>query len=491
MIFVFNNLRDRLEPGGASVWTAIRRVSFDCSVGGISFGGILSGSHGDRAERMQLTAKIGSHEKGVPVRTKREGLPPAHRLMLRLGPIFYAHGNNKVSPAPAPATEARARSWSRTAAVDFIRGFGLWAVYLDHITPNILAHVTPWRYGFSDFAEIFVFLSGFIGVASYQRAFEAGNPGAVPKKLARRMARLYVAHVISLGVSMSVLALFARHGICVSDGGLYAWMQDPARYALRALTLTWAPVAFSLLPLYIVISPILLLATIGLRRAPALTFVVSGALWLACQIPAVDARLTVPVLFLHPLAWQFLFVLGAGARFYSDRLRKLALSPWIVRSAAVMVAASLGLRCISLLHHFIGVIPDPQWIPGTGVGKQHLAFYRLFHLLALAVVVHAWVSLRGLKFKSTFAQLVAACGADSLVVYCIILTLDVGASLLLALTHGGMFLQVQLSLYGIALFCGIAWARRRKSHAEISGAAPAEGDSGRGERQPSAMTLPV
>ncbi len=377
-----------------------------------------------------------------------------------------------MSPAPARAAGIRASSWSRTAAVDFFRGLGLWAVYLDHITPNILSHLTPWRFGFSDFAEIFVFLSGFIGVASYQRAFEAGNPGSVPKKLARRIGRLYVAHVISLGVSMMVLAVLARHGIRVGDSELYVWMQDPARYALRVLTLTWAPVAFSLLPLYIVISPILLLATIGLRRAPALTFIASGALWLACQIPAIDARVSVPVLYLHPLAWQFLFVLGAGARFYSDGLRKLALSPWIVRSAAVMVAASLALRCVSLLHHVLQVIPDPQWIPGTVAGKQHLAFYRLFHLLALAVVAHAWVTAKGLKFKSTFARVVAACGADSLVIYCIILVLDIGANLLLAVSHGGIFLQLQLSLYGIALFCGTAWLRRRKSHAELSGAAP-------------------
>jgi len=368
-----------------------------------------------------------------------------------------------VSPALAPVAETRARAWSRSAAVDFFRGLGLWAVYLDHINPNILAHFTPWRFGFSDFAEIFVFLSGFIGIASYQRAFEAGKPAAVPKKLARRIGRLYVAHIVSLFSAMVLLGLLARHGIRVDDTELYEWMQDPARYALRVVTLTWAPVAFSLLPLYIVISPILLLATIGLRRAPQLTLSLSAALWLACQVPAMDARITLPVLFLHPLAWQFLFVLGATARFYSGRVREFALKPWVMRTAIVIVAGSLVLRCLSLIHHVVSLVPDPQWIPGTVVGKEHLAFYRLFHLLALAVVVHAWATLRGLKFQSGFARAVAACGADSLVIYCIILVLDIAASLVLTVAHPGVLLEVQLSLCGLALVSGIAWLRKGRN----------------------------
>jgi hypothetical protein len=347
--------------------------------------------------------------------------------------------------------------------VDFFRGLGLWAVYLDHINPNILAHFTPWRFGFSDFAEIFVFLSGFIGIASYQRAFEAGNPGAVPRKLARRVGRLYVAHIVSLFAAMVLLGLLARHGIRLNDTELYDWMQDPARYALRVVTLTWAPVAFSLLPLYIVISPILLLATIGLRRAPGLTLSISGALWLASQVPAIDARITIPVLFLHPLAWQFLFVLGATARFYSDRIRSFVLKPWIIGTAAVIVAESLALRCLSFFHQVVSLVPDPQWIPGTVAGKEHLAFYRLFHLLALAVVVHAWATLRGLKFQSAFARVVTACGVDSLVIYCIILVLDIAANLVLAVTHPGILLEVQLSLYGLALVSGIAWLRKGRN----------------------------
>jgi hypothetical protein len=38
--------------------------------------------------------------------------------------------------------------------------------------------------------------------------------------------------------------------------------------------------------------------------------------------------------------------------------------------------------------------------------------------------------------------------------------LDVGANLLLAVTHGGVLMQTQLTIYGLALLSGIAWLRQ-------------------------------
>jgi hypothetical protein len=378
-----------------------------------------------------------------------------------------------VSPAPAriethAGAETRTGTWSRTASIDFFRGLGLWTVYLDHLTPNILSHFTLWRYGFSDFAEIFVYLSGFIGIGSYQRALEAGDTGAVLKKLLRRVGRLYVAHIVSLGISMIVLDLFAHHNICLHDRELYVWMQDPTRYALRALALAYVPVEFSLLPLYIVISPILLLASICLQRAPKLTLSVSGALWVVCQFRAVDSRLAIPVLFLHPAAWQFLFVLGASTRLYSDRLRELALTPWIVRAAAAIVLGSAALRSLTSVHRITALVPVIHRIPGTNSGKPNLALYRLLHFLALVVVVHAWTSRHGLRLQSWFGRLITACGMDSLFIYSCILVLDIGASLFLAVTHGHVLMQVQVSIFGLALLSGTAWLRRENSRPRLA-----------------------
>lgn len=368
--------------------------------------------------------------------------------------------NQTLSRAPGCVLETGTGAWTRTAAVDFFRGLGLWMVFVDHMDPNVWSYLTLWRFGFSDFAEIFVYLSGFIGIGSYQRALEAGDTGAVLKKLARRVGRLYVAHILSLAISMLVLGIFAQHGVRLNDGGLYVWMQDPVRYALRALTLTYVPSVFWLLPLYMAISPILLLAAIGLRRAPKFTFSISGGLWLASQIPALDSRLTIPALVLHPAAWQFLFVLGAGTRHYSDYLRKFSPSRAIIGAAAAIVAASVVLKSLTF-HRIVPLLPASlHGIPGLNVGKDHLAFYRLLHFLALALLVYAWTCRNPLRLQSWFARLAMACGVDALFIYCSIIVLDFGANLMLAVTHGGALMQTQLTIFGLALLCGMAWLRQ-------------------------------
>lgn len=374
-----------------------------------------------------------------------------------------------MSPAPARILETRGGTWTRTAAVDFFRGLGLWMVFVDHIDPNVWSYFTLWRFGFSDFAEIFVYLSGFIGIGSYQRALDAGDWVAVLKKLLRRMRRLYVAHILSFGGSMLLLSIFAERGVRLNYDEFYVWMQDPVRYALRTLTLAYAPSVFSLLPLYIAVAPILLLAAIGLRRTPRLTFSISGALWLASQIPALDSRLTMPAWVLHPVAWQFLFVLGAGTRYYADRLQKLDLSRAIIGAAAAIVAGSVVLKILTM-HRIAPLLPSYlHGIPGLNVGKDHLAFYRMLHFVALVVLVHAWTRRRPLPLQAWLARLVMACGVDSLFIYSCILVLDVGANLVLAVTHGGVLLQTQMTICGLALLAGMAWLRRGTSRARTGG----------------------
>lgn len=66
--------------------------------------------------------------------------------------------------------------------------------------------------------------------------------------------------------------------------------------------------------------------------------------------------------------------------------------------------------------------------------------------------------------QSWFAQLAMACGRDSLFIYSWTLVLDVAANLALAVTHGGVLLETQLTIFGLALLCGMAWLRRHNSY---------------------------
>ena len=54
--------------------------------------------------------------------------------------------------------------------LDLFRGLALWLIFIDHLPPNLLTWLTIRNYGFSDAAEIFIFISGYTAAFVYGRA---------------------------------------------------------------------------------------------------------------------------------------------------------------------------------------------------------------------------------------------------------------------------------------------------------------------------------
>ena len=84
--------------------------------------------------------------------------------------------------AASPSQPKRKRS----VAVDFFRGLGLLMVYVDHILPNFWHAFTLQGVGLSDFAEIFVFLSGYVNAAIYERVLDSGPVRVIVPVLFRK-----------------------------------------------------------------------------------------------------------------------------------------------------------------------------------------------------------------------------------------------------------------------------------------------------------------
>ena len=55
----------------------------------------------------------------------------------------------------------------RDLRLDFFRGIANWWIFLDHIPNNVINWVTPRNYGFSDAADLFVFISGYTCMIAY------------------------------------------------------------------------------------------------------------------------------------------------------------------------------------------------------------------------------------------------------------------------------------------------------------------------------------
>ena len=63
----------------------------------------------------------------------------------------------------------------RDLRLDLLRGLGLWMIFLDHIPDDVVSWMTLRNYGFSDAAEFFVFISGYLAGFIYGPIIASGN----------------------------------------------------------------------------------------------------------------------------------------------------------------------------------------------------------------------------------------------------------------------------------------------------------------------------
>src|SRR5260370_23681493 len=80
---------------------------------------------------------------------------------------------------------------NRIDAIDFWRGFALLTIFIDHVPENVFQHATFKNFGFSDAAELFVFLSGAsVALASGSRFFNGETGAAGPARFRRALTLL-------------------------------------------------------------------------------------------------------------------------------------------------------------------------------------------------------------------------------------------------------------------------------------------------------------
>src|SRR4051794_19777823 len=84
----------------------------------------------------------------------------------------------------------------RDLRLDLFRGVANWAIFLDHIPDNVVNWITTRNYGFSDAADLFVFISGYTASFVYARMMIERGFIVGATRLTKRVWQLYVAHII-------------------------------------------------------------------------------------------------------------------------------------------------------------------------------------------------------------------------------------------------------------------------------------------------------
>jgi hypothetical protein len=342
----------------------------------------------------------------------------------------------------------------RDLRIDACRGIALWCIFLDHVPNNIGTWLTLRNYGFSDAAEVFMFISGVTCALAYGRAWRSEGWTGVISRTLRRSWDIYVAFLI-LTLACAILVHFA--GRIADESNMRILLDHPGETLARAVVLQYRPVNTDVLPVFVLLhlsfAPLLWL----LLRVPNATLGASVALYALVHafgwtIPAWPNGHWA----FNPLAWQLLFVLGAWWMIEDKRAR-----PWLTSRTTLVLAVlyllfSLVIALSWRIRPLEALIPQALAKLLYPLDKSNLDPLRLMHFLAIAVLA-AWLVPRNWRGLTTpIMRGAICCGQNSLPIYCLGVLLTFASHAALLGISDGLAMQIALSLAGIAAMIATA-----------------------------------
>ena len=363
----------------------------------------------------------------------------------------------------------------RDLRLDFFRGIGQWMVFLDHIPFDVVNWLTFRNYGFSDAAELFVFISGYTAGFVYGPAMSEGRIFAATARLLKRVWQLYVAHVFLFVFFIAYIAQTAEHydnPMLAHEFNIFNFLRHPDVMLLQGLVLKFKPVDLDVLPLYIVLllaSPLLLWV---MTRRPGLTLLASAVLYVVARefdwnLPSFPAG----TWYFNPITWQLLFVFGMWCAL--GGAKKLA--PLIQSRGALALA--IGYLVFAFLIVMTWHVPSwarfvPSWLAHAmyPIDKTNLDPLRVIHFLAMAVVAVRYIPRNWGPLTSNVARPLVLCGQHSLPIFVFGTFLSFAAHIILVEISNTVAVQILVSVVGITLLVAAAWVMtwyRRRVEAQF------------------------
>jgi len=357
----------------------------------------------------------------------------------------------------------------RDARLDLFRGFSNWAIFLDHIPHQILSSLTTRNYGFSDAADLFVFISGYTAALVFGRVMIERGYAAAASRLAKRAFVLYAAHVVVVVIYIGIIASVSREFHDPDDLNQFniaVFISKPLWQFSQMLALRYKPVNLDVLPLYILLLGAFAPALWLMVRKPNWTLAGSLLLYVAARhfawnLPASPSGLW----YFNPFAWQLLFFLGAwialgGSRAIQSIVRTRA-AFWLAIAYIILAfVVTMAIRVPDLG----GIVP--HWIlqPFDPNDKTNLAPYRVVHFMALAVVVTRFLHLDSPILQWHALAPLIRCGQHSLPIFCTGIVLSFCAHAAIELSLNSFWVQIAVGATGISLMTVVAycWTRLKQ-----------------------------
>jgi hypothetical protein len=334
---------------------------------------------------------------------------------------------------------------TRDLRIDFFRGVALYMIIVDHIPGDPLNRLTYGKFGFSDAAEIFIFLSGVSCGIVYSRVLLRRALGGLIKAVSRRSLQIYAYYLIASLITI-FLIVCSRDVVSIPPNhqAFISLREVPLGAIWSAIFLVSPPELPGILVIYLeltffVIPTFLLIAA----RNRVLALILSALIWCLSQIyPDLLPRLADHSYF-NPMAWQFLFCIGMFLGIsYQDQeplLDGLRTRSWILLAWSV-VGIGLAYKLAEIAVH----------MPVT-FSKENLSPVRLTHFLSVAFLVSTYVRADNSIFRNPVAGAVIKSGKCSLQVFCLGALVTVVLNLFVAIEGSSAFERLIMDGAALAL----------------------------------------
>src|SRR5271169_1622478 len=368
----------------------------------------------------------------------------------------------------------------RDYRLDVLRGIANWAIFLDHIPNNVVNWVTTRNYGFSDAADLFIFISGWTVAFVYGRLMMNRGYIIAATRIGKRAWQIYVAHLVLFVMYIAEVGYLAK---TYNDPGLLnefnvaGFMRDPAETLYQGLILAFKPVNMDSLPLYIVLMFFFPPVLWALLRRPNLTLFASFVLYVAARhfswnLSAYPAGSW----YFNPFTWQFLFVIGAWfALGGTGKSMPLVQSRWLTIFGTAYLLFALFVTLGGRFLNMADILPHWLYVAFIPNDKTNLDPSRIVHFVICTFFIIKYVPRDWNGFQRPIFQPMIRCGQQSLEVFCFGIFLAGAAHIILVEVSNAIWMQVLVSVGGIALMTLLAyyrsWSKKLDKPAAKTGAA--------------------
>ena len=352
----------------------------------------------------------------------------------------------------------------RDLRLDFFRGIANWAIFLDHIPNNAVNWITTRNWGFSDAADMFVFISGYTAAFVYARIMLERGTIEAATRILKRAWQIYVAHVFLFVIYIAEIGYLAQtydNPVLAQEFNVFGFLRYPIETLYEGLILKFKPVNLDVLPLYIVLMIVFPPVLWAMLRKPDLTLLASIVVYVASRhfdwnLPSYPGGHW----YFNPFTWQLLFVFGAWCA-----LGGAQRSAALVKSRAMLIFG-VAYLVFALFMTMADRFPSlaalvPSWVDHAvnPISKTNLDLLRFLHFVVLAILVVRILPREWPGFERPIFQPAIVCGQQSLEVFCFGVFLSFAAHFVLVQISNAIWMQILVSIAGIALMTVLAYYR--------------------------------